>query len=135
LKEDKFYNLKEDDWNNFVRTAHDKFMKEVNQIDSFARGVDLRVGIPGIKVLKVPVHKDDANKRKKKIDKLIKTILPKFRNKYEYLRRRLNNTKVQYLANLTSQKKFYELSSKKLVLMKVRGIHPLRGENIVECEL
>ena len=135
LKEDKFYNLKEDDWDNFVKTTRDNFMKEVNQIDSFPKGVDLRVGIRGIKVLKVPVYKDNANKRKEKIDEFIETILPEFKNKYEYLRRRFNNKKVQYLANLTSQKKFYELSSKKLVLMKVQGIHPLRGENIVECEL
>lgn len=138
LKEDKFYNLKEDDWDdwdNFVKTTRDNFMKEVNQIDSFPKGVDLRVGIHEIKVLKVPVYKDNADERKKKIDELIETILHEFKNKYEYLRRRFNNKKVQYLANLTSQKKFYELSSKKLVLMKVQGIHPLRGENIVECEL
>lgn len=135
LKEDKFYNLKEDDWDNFVQTAHDKFMGEVNQIDSFPKGVDLRVGIRGIKVLKIPVYKDDANRRKLAISNKLMNILPEFTNRYEDLRRRFNNKKVQYLANLTSQKKFYELSSMKLVLMKVQGIYPLRGENIVECEL
>lgn len=135
LKEDKFYNLKEDDWDNFVQTAHDKFMGEVNQIDSFPKGVDLRVGIRGIKVLKIPVYKDNANRRKLAISNKLMNILPEFTNRYEDLRRRFNNKKVQYLANLTSQKKFYELSSMKLVLMKVQGIYPLRGENIVECEL
>lgn len=142
LREDKFYNLQEEDWDQLFEGVHETFMSKINEIDTFPEGkFDLCVGIgfghTFIKRFKVPLFNNDADRRKEKISKLAAEILPKFKDQYEYLRHggRKYNQKMQYLANIASQKKFYSMSKMKLALIQVYCQYPLDKKTILESEI